>query len=250
VPWLWFGEKPEPDGKGTDIMSIRGVSSIDSMRRRVRALARRAVVAPCVLAALIAVSIAFPNETHAQDITYTETGFLTGTLNSVGFTDAAVTLTTVADTANLYSTPYIGGSTFYMVPGTTTIKIAGFSLATFNGPYTFGAISMAGFPSPGDLLVGIGDISNGWTVLGNIQVAPAYDLSTSATYTHGSWGNYETYSTTAGDLVTSNTIGDATFTATVSNVPEPASAMLFGLGTLALAGIRRRRAGRVAAPDA
>ena len=68
-------------------------------------------------------------------ITYTENGFLTGSLGGIGFSNAAVTMTAVGDPANInfVTSPNLppGLSAYSIACANVTVQIAGFSLATF-----------------------------------------------------------------------------------------------------------------------
>jgi hypothetical protein len=172
-------------------------------------------------------------------MTYTQTGFLSGSLDGTSFTDAAVTLRVTADTANVnYAELYGGLMPVWTNAGVTTIDIVGFETATFNGSNTFGVFSQnLSALLPGTAAVGIGDLTNLTAILGNYQTTELnYALDTATTFTGAAFYN-GTYSTTLGDLITTGTSGDATFTAAV---PEPSAFALLGLGTVGLVARRRR----------
>jgi hypothetical protein len=169
---------------------------------------------------------------HAGPITYTETLSMTGMIGNTPFTDAAVTLTTIADTSTI--TFMTGSAPFYENAGITTIQIGGVATATFTTD-TFGAFSQdLSSVLPGLGSVGIIDITQAYLIGSNsTTVPPFYDLSTSFTST-GTAGVIpdSVYSTTLGDLTVISTSGSATFTAAV--VPEPATIVPAGLAFLIL----------------
>jgi hypothetical protein len=174
-------------------------------------------------------------------MTYTQTGFLSGSLDGTSFTDAAVTLRVTADTANVnYAELYGGLMPVWTNAGVTTIDIVGFETATFNGSNTFGVFSQnLSALLPGTAAVGIGDLTNLTAILGNYQTTELnYALDTATTFTGAATNSNETYSTTLGDLITTGTSGNATFTAAA--VPEPSAFALLGLGTVGLVARRRR----------
>jgi hypothetical protein len=214
----------------------------------------------CGLALLGAVS-----QVSATPVVYTMTSHLTGSLGGTDFTDAFVTLTTTADTTNIWNGTDIGFG--YLLLETTTIQIDGLNLATFNGDMAPGATHPCGVWSV-DLayssigLVGFVHPNSGggyeYILAVATPVPPIYDLSTPYTLTgEGALMlseegqvlfSYEirngeeevaSFSTDQGDLVIAGTSGVTTFTAAV---PEPASAMMliFGAG-IGLAVHRARR---------
>ena len=174
-------------------------------------------------------------------MTYTQTGFLSGSLDGTSFTDAAVTLRVTADTANVNYAELNGGlMPVWTNAGVTTIDIVGFETATFNGSNVFGAFSLnLSALLPGTAGVGIGNLTTFWSILGTSQTAePTYALATATTFTGAAVASTATYSTTLGDLITTGKTGNATFTAAA--VPEPSAFALLGLGTVGLVARRRR----------
>jgi hypothetical protein len=131
----------------------------------------------------------------AAVMTYTQTGFLSGSLGGTSFTDAAVTLRTTADTANVQY--FAEPSGVWINAGVTTIDIDGFETATFNGEVVFGAFSLY---LETLAYTGIGDLTTFQSILGTYQTAePTYALDTAKTFTgEASYGSY-TYSTTLGN---------------------------------------------------
>jgi len=155
----------------------------------------------------------------ANPISYVETGVMSGTLNGKAFGNAAVTITTVGDTANI-TTVTINGFQYYKNVGTTTIQIAGVGTATFNGGDSFGALSEKLLP--GTIEVGIMDWTIGASILHIVTPNPSfYDLSTATTFTAMSVSDHGVVlSTTLGNLVIRGTSGNATFTVTFPRRPR------------------------------
>lgn len=189
-------------------------------------------------AALAALSVT----ASAAVMTYTQTGFLSGSLGGTSFTNAAVTLRVTADTANVQSFMFMDFIPTWTNVGVTTIDIAGFETATFNGSDSFGAFNqnMSAF-LPGTAAVGIGEFTTLSSVLGNSQTAELnYALATERTFMGAASNTNATYSTTLGNLITTGVTGNATFTsAEVSAVPEASSSL--ALLVLSAGGLLTRR---------
>jgi hypothetical protein len=196
----------------------------------------------CALILLGAVATATATP-RSQMMTYTETGYLTGTLGDNAFSDAFVTLTTVGDTANIVNIEF-----FYTLAGTTTIQIAGLPTATFTetGTEHFGAIAAN---VDGNGMVGFVNYGSGLNLIfGNLDTSPIYDLSTAATFTSPAASEDSDgmgYGTDQGTLLITGTSGDATFTATAA-VPEPGQVVsMLALSVVGGAGalfkLRRRK---------
>lgn len=177
-------------------------------------------------------------------ITYTQTGYLSGSLNGTSFENAAVTMTTIGDPANILYMGFI-----YILPGTVTIQIDGFSTATFidTSSSHFGVISLnmdnempgvgiAGFVNYGEGLV---------AMLAIYETSPTYDLSTAGTLTGPAGSDGGTFGTDQGDLVLSPAMpgegGTGSFTASGGVVPEPSELALSALGGFGLLWSLRRR---------
>jgi hypothetical protein len=181
-------------------------------------------------------------------MTYTKTGFLSGSLGGTSFTNAAVTIRTTADTANVQY-QLIEGTSYWINTGVTSIDIDGFATATFNGPDVFAAYKVYN-PSFSFTQLGIRDLTNAYTILGNFYqpADPNYALDTEIfTSSIPPQGELEAhtdgdvaFSTNLGDLILSSASGNSTFTSTL--VPEPSALVLFGLSTLGLIARRRRTA--------
>ena len=167
----------------------------------------------------------------ATPISYTDTGFGSGTLNGVAFGGAAplaFTITALGDTANRLS---CGGACLSNDNTSASITITGLGTFAFVTPTRFFAnVGIVGFSRAG---VGGADLFDGPNI-------PAWDMLTSlgpiaGTGTLLQWGNAPVV-TSGGTLVFNNGSSAATFTATVgpqSTVPEPATLLLLGSGLVA-----------------
>lgn len=196
----------------------------------------------------------------AAPATYTIAGTLSGSLNSVGFTNQLFTFTTVSDTTLITTGTAFGGlASVFMAPGVTTFTspvgsgtLIG-SLSGFSGDFgpTMGALL------PGRGIVGIGDPMASVAPLFIYTSDYLYNLSTGTTFngTGGvsaftSDGGGVTYPTSIGDLLFStNPSGPVTFNAVIasSGVPEidPAGlGSVLALVTGAIGLLERRRSRR------
>ena len=176
----------------------------------------------------------------AAPITYTMTATATGTLAGTAFTNAAITVTSVADT----SLVFVAGGVFpnlnyEVISFSSSINIAGFGTATFTDPMFWEDPNGAG-----DIL--FGDLATGNAILGfthlfagletyNLEssfgpVSSPFDFVTSVFH------NFANIPTTAGSL--SLVASNDTFTAVA--VPEPSPFGVTSLGLVGLLAIRRR----------
>jgi hypothetical protein len=163
----------------------------------------------------------------AAPITFTFAFTGTGNVGATSFTGKSVLLTLTGDT----SIVALNGSTYILEPlASTTVAIAGFPLATFNGvgtTYIFSATGngVGGFGRGGDLL----QVTNG--------LFSAYNLQNAVTaQSVGPWtggGFNATGLATNQGTITLFPSGNITFAASggvASNVPEPTTFGLIGLG--------------------
>jgi hypothetical protein len=179
---------------------------------------------------LIALCLALP--LAAGPITYTMTGFLTGTLGTAPVTGAAFTFVFNGDTAG------ISGTNPLLNPAiTNSISITGFGTGQFTQAMVAGVNPTGGIggfsdPSTANALT----LENGGFV-GWGLATPIGPLTNAAAY----WAS-GSFTTDLGSLSITGA-RDLTFEATTT-VPEPATAALAGLALLGLAGFRMSRARR------
>lgn len=180
-----------------------------------------------VMLALL-VGLGYPAGIAAAPITYTEQAVATGSLGGTGFSDAAVALTFVGDTSNVFLDSGIWRNEI----GTATVTVTGIGTATFTE-------SMEVFDNGGAMAVGVANPSASALDTFN-PLLSAYDLQSAIGPLSGqSFIRPDiTFSTNLGGF-NLQIAGDSTFTATT--VPEPSSLAMASLGALALVAYRRRR---------
>lgn len=189
---------------------------------------------------LAMLGMVFAARTDAATLQYQLTGTATGSLDSVPFTSQTITLTMLADPANVINDTTNYPWAVYILSSQFTIDIAGMPQASINSA-TYALFSVdfgAGF---GGGTIGFGEMTNLDAILGNQNNDnPTYNLGSPATVTGAGYATYSTtFPTDIGDLVIDSTSGNAVLT--VTNVPEP-STVITGLASAAtLAAIARRK---------
>jgi len=161
-----------------------------------------------------------------------------GSLGGTPFTDALITLTANADTANVTNT--FSGQLFLVNNASTTVDVAGI------GPGIFTEVITTSVYHPNQT-AGISDPSAGILDVVN-PVFATYDLTTSVGPVSGSahFNIGLVFPTTAGNFEIDSTSGQGTFQAT--SVPEPATLTLTAIGAFGLLFYRLQRPARAVAP--
>ena len=200
---------------------------------------------------------------EAAPITYVQTGIASGSIGGQDFTDVLVVVTLTGDTANVIPDPFAPDfpcSFCFANPGLVTVEIPGIGTALVTDPtgiWVFGQpVDVDDNPNtpvaPGVVIGTVDDppLLNSFTGLGGTLgfALLDYDLTTSLATVGGilSGVGYPTglfVNTTLGSLTFTENIetDSGSFTATVTDVPEPATMLLFGSGIAAV--VARRRFG-------
>lgn len=178
----------------------------------------------------------------ATPITFTFIGTDSGSLGGTSFSSSAITITAVADTANLVSNPCCG-ATSAVLDNSTVVTIGGLGTFTFTSQTEVwwdtvilggGLGAYNGDPSTvlGVNLVDVGGSSfAGWNE--NTSIGPV--LNPTGGFTQ--W-TFVTEQTNAGQLIFDNGGSLSSFQASVGAVPEPTSFLLLGAGLLGTVALR------------
>lgn len=188
---------------------------------------------------LAMVGMALGHRSEAATLQYQMTGTASGSLNSVSFTNQPITLTMLADPANVVTDTSYPIPVVYLLSSLITIDIAGQPQAIINNA-TYALFSYdLGTPLGG--YVGFGELTNLDTILGNQNNDnPSYNLGSPATVTGAGYASYSiSFSTSVGNLIIDNTSGNAVLT--VTGVPEPSTVALSLSSGLVLAALARRK---------
>ena len=188
--------------------------------------------------ALALLVIAGAEQASAGSITYTFTGTGTGDLGSASFTNAAFTISEVANTSSIVN---CGGGIFSVEDLSSTIAVAGLPVATvISGVRVFDnqTTDVLGYSRPGCSSLDLMDLSssafatyNLATSFGRIFVADPFAVN--------QFNCNEGCVTTNRGNIEFSSIVNVTFTA--STTPEPGTVELLGLGSLGIGFVRRLR---------
>jgi hypothetical protein len=198
----------------------------------------------CIAFAIVGLAILTPCA-HAASVTYVETTTASGSLGGSSFTNALVTMTAIADTANVMPIPLFNA--LGVDDESATVSIAGLGTATFTG--TAGTHFFVNHGSLGvSPTVGLaaGSIAAPRADILDVTnpVFSTYGLTTSfgpvSGTTSGGGGGAFSFATSSGPLFFDAFTAAGTFQATV--VPEPSSLVLTGIAAVAgmVMGARRR----------
>jgi hypothetical protein len=182
---------------------------------------------------LVLAVVSGPFAALATPITYTMTATATGTLAGTPFTAAAIQVTSIADTNDVFVAGTVPDFIFEVHPASSTISIAGFGTHTFTDQMFWQDPN-----GSGDII--FGDVVAGHAVLGFTKLfsgLESYDLkssfgpvSSSIDFVTMFFDGFNNIPTSGGSL--SLQASDDTFLAVAA--PEPVSCLLAGLGLLFL----------------
>ncbi len=188
----------------------------------------------CRIAACCLLAVLWHRAAWAEPITYTEQAIATGTLDGREFIDKLVTISLTADTDSVIE----AAPGFFTNAGQGTVSI-GARAASFTDP-----LETFVYVNPFGTVIGITDPSAFADVL-DTSLAPNffYDLTTPLARVTGAslTSPGASFATSAGYLNLA-TADPSRFSATLQDVPEPASLPVFLGGAALLLGARRRRA--------
>jgi len=182
----------------------------------------------------------------AGPVTFTFVGTDSGSLGGTPFGSSTITITAVADTANLVSDPCCGASSA-VLDNSTVVTISGLGAFTFTSQTevwwitSLGAGGLGAYDGNpttviGSNLVDVGDSSLvGWNE--NTSIGPVIDPTT-GNFTQWTFVDEET---NAGQLILNSGGSLSSFQASVGAAPEPASLLFVGAGLIGAAALRRER---------
>lgn len=175
---------------------------------------------------------------HADPVTYTLSGYFSGTIGSTPFTNTLLVFSMTGDTSNVTTLP--GGTYYINTVGESTVTLDGIGTAIFTHP-AFGVESQYndfGRPDSASFY----DNDNSWAVTVLDSAFNGYNLTAPFGPITGEAVDNRLGSepTSLGSLVILGETGNATFQATAAT-PEPSSFALLGTGLLGVVGLVRKR---------
>ena len=184
---------------------------------------------PAVVLSIV-ISFIAASPSFGSQITYTEQVTASGVFNGSLFTDADVLLTMNNNTTNVSTVD----SDIFINSGTATVSIDGGTPFTFINPilvFSDQSLSVGGFSDSGENEDILDIVSDSFAT---------YDLKTSIGPLVGIGENTGGSFPTTGGALELDQVGDVTFTATTTGVPEGSTwmMMLLGFAGLAYAGWR------------
>jgi hypothetical protein len=178
-------------------------------------------------------------EVQARPVTYTGSAVMSGALDGISFTGAAVSFSVTGDTMNIYMNGVFSPTRYSLDAATISFDIAGIGSGTITGPTPFLVTSTLSAPfSLNQPVVGFQSgpnylLTTAIGALYNLEILPR-PLYTPRSFEGNAFASSATYETTIGSLYLDGSAlsGTSSFIA-AEPVPEPSTYVLlfFGLAT-------------------
>lgn len=186
----------------------------------------------------------FTTVISAAPITIIYSSTASGTLDGNPFTNAAFTITAVADTANRQT---LAPGLFFYVNNSAQIAITGvgtFSLTSPTSSFLNSNVNLAGFSRSNGSNLGSDLVSTSDSGLQTYDLLSSFGPTSFSSGAIQQWAGSPAVTTTGGTLLLNDASGFVTYQAVVNStgVPEPGTSllMLSGLGALGFLRLRRR----------